>query len=412
MDDVTGRSCLGCGPQEEFYGCADVSIGRERSTEDLRSPNSDHQLQSSDRNGSNDDHDDNDVTDYVGGYNDNDVIVVPSDFSPTQSSGIPKWRNNRIPSKLTQSTLTSSNMTSLTSDAIGLVSADRSPTSGDVSPTTSVAILSSGLISDANVFLGDDSQGGASTPSPAAPEVKPSDWTHVVIDGQLYNVGIHSVSGQAPASFGSDRPLESVTVDAKTVFVFPKWFVIKDEITKAIVLFERELIEKFMRNETQTPEGNSKQSKNWDQVSGDAAEGGEADWSSVTDDFNQLKIRNPESETNSEDIHPKTANRLVGRELSNDGGSFPYLVEEVGRDGDGMQVQDSDRQFTTPPAPSPPQATPSTAKQTIASTVDYSNLLHRILSRRLERSPQRSSQRSRTEEQSANGREANRPTRK
>lgn len=401
MDDVTGRSCLGCGPQEEFYGCADVSIGREQSSGDLRS-RSDHQLQSSHTNGSNDDHDDNDVTDYVSGYNDNDVIVVPSDFLPTQSTGIRKWRNNRIPSKLTQSTLTSSNMTSSTSDAIGLVSADRSTTSGGVSPTTSAAVLSS-YFSDANVFLG-DSQGGASTRSPAAPEVKPSDWTQVVIDGQLYNVGIHSVSGQAPASFGSDRPLESVTVDAKTVFVFPKWFVIKDEIMKTIVLFEKELVEKFIRNETpETPEGNSKQSKNADQVSGDAMEGGEADWSNVTDDLNQLKIRNLESETKSENIHPMTANRLIGRELSNDDGPFPYLVEEVGRDGDGMQVQDSDRQFTTPPAPSPLQATPSTAKQTIASTVDYSNLLHRILSRRLERS----SKRSRTEEQSANGREEN-----
>ena len=26
----TGRSCVGCGPQEQFYGCADISIGQGR----------------------------------------------------------------------------------------------------------------------------------------------------------------------------------------------------------------------------------------------------------------------------------------------------------------------------------------------------------------------------------------------
>jgi len=27
-DKLTGRGCVGCGPQEEFYGCADIRISR------------------------------------------------------------------------------------------------------------------------------------------------------------------------------------------------------------------------------------------------------------------------------------------------------------------------------------------------------------------------------------------------
>ncbi|KAL8591921.1 hypothetical protein ACOMHN_039974 [Nucella lapillus] len=28
-DPTTGESCIGCGPQEQFYGCADIAIGRD-----------------------------------------------------------------------------------------------------------------------------------------------------------------------------------------------------------------------------------------------------------------------------------------------------------------------------------------------------------------------------------------------
>lgn len=28
MNPITGKSCLGCGSQEEFYGCSDISIGQ------------------------------------------------------------------------------------------------------------------------------------------------------------------------------------------------------------------------------------------------------------------------------------------------------------------------------------------------------------------------------------------------
>ena len=29
VDPVTKQGCIGCGPQEQFYGCADVAIGHE-----------------------------------------------------------------------------------------------------------------------------------------------------------------------------------------------------------------------------------------------------------------------------------------------------------------------------------------------------------------------------------------------
>ena len=33
--DETGRGCVGCGPQEQFRGCADIAIGDDFTPEDL-----------------------------------------------------------------------------------------------------------------------------------------------------------------------------------------------------------------------------------------------------------------------------------------------------------------------------------------------------------------------------------------
>ncbi len=35
VDETTGRGCVGCGPQEQFRGCADVAIGDQFTADDL-----------------------------------------------------------------------------------------------------------------------------------------------------------------------------------------------------------------------------------------------------------------------------------------------------------------------------------------------------------------------------------------
>ena len=238
MDEESGRSCLGCGPQEEFYGCSDIAIGQP--TDHEHTPP--HHL----------------------------LPLSPSHHQHHHQQQTQQHFSVRHPAGLFQSSsaLASMSETERTSSFGQTEDLTESNELRRINPEEEVRRIHSSdgaktsrvdevVVDNSNRSSSSSSSSSFSSPwhrlsDPADQWTTGQEWTEVVFDGQRHNVSVikrhpqrHMTSQQLPMSV--DR-LDLVPLGKREpVFVLPRWYMFEDRATKQITLVEPEVIKSTLK---------------------------------------------------------------------------------------------------------------------------------------------------------------------